>query len=1414
MRIAPSSAAALRRRSVLTVIFAVVLTLLGGNINTAFAAPPQPVAQQAQQPVTATASDPEEDAFNRELVQEIARTDPDPEVREAAQAALDTNDPARVLWFLDHGYTEAKAKAAERKRAEAARNRELVTEWARSGTPHVKAGAQAALDSNDDRRIADFVAYGKEIAEQQDRKDAEDEAAKRKRITDRVRDMIAAGGPQVKLEGEPILAGGDFARIEEFYLTGYAEANRRDHELQAAIEKALAERNKAITDLTETARRAEKAATARASIMRANIRAVQALDDAVTAMQLAAKAARRADQILQEDKPGRKNGQRGRDADLVALQAEAGRHAERAARAAEDARGTVASATNAAVELINSGMAHGLDWAKVTIAVGHATEAVALATETAGHAVTATLADSRALDADANAQEHADNARKWREEAQRQEQKAKELAEAAKHQLDIAVAARDRAAAQKAVAEDAARKAASHAANARSYRVNAQNAAANAFARSQAAVEAQGNAVEAAGKAQAAVDAVTRTEERHRAAIKLTSMHVRYANQLEKHLKEVRDKAIAEGRNVDEATREISAQATAARNEANASQGYADEAGRAAAAAANEARLAAAEAQRARSAALNADKEAVTARRAVDEARKLAIEASSAAAASKAAADETRTEAEASVLESNQAQFQAVITDRAASAAAASATMIIEPAARVEDIARAFAGINADARRALEAAAKATIVGEEQARSAREKATEAEQAANRAREAAERAIGDAKIAFEAAQRAAQSAEQAAKYVVSANDAANAAAEHAAGAHAAANQTARSAAVASSEAATASEAASWAASSAATAGQAAASAERIQAWAVNASNAIKDMITGINNVLDSIPDAKARWAEAQRLAKEEAQRKQDALNKEFWGYANDVLNCALWYPGETCRNFAGRVLDNMGKSAEFWASFAKDSYECSGGDQEACKRQEASQRALAKARDGIIAGYKEGLKGFLEGVKGLYGCGFQVVGAHPGYSYCQDIWAGIKDTWNNPYKLIHLDTWHEDPAKALGMTLFDVTAAAATAPLGGAGGGLSKMLSGVSAALLKATTKITKGAGKFDKVLIKVVGELVEKVPNGLADVSGLLLKVEKRVVDGKEKLVAKLEGGYTDINGSVHHVADLELDVKGDVSKLEGATAELKGGVLRLDNGVAKIDQLEFKWGEGKPLDGLDPDEDWHFDSKTDKYKAVEEGVAMYLAKEAWEKVGALHQRATRNEPAITGKFKDMIQLIPDATHAGLPQRLKGIDSLRRKAAGALKNHDGPVDPVLNSLNDVVRYTMVLPENGLSYYNGVTAGIKTLQASGLKLHPDPKNFKNRWADWETKDKYRGINTTWEDPATGQLFEVQFHTPHSLMAKEWEHKVYDQKRVLDAHPEQKAQRKAEYDQLEAKSALIFAQVAFPKNATQITIDMFR
>lgn len=51
-------------------------------------------------------------------------------------------------------------------------------------------------------------------------------------------------------------------------------------------------------------------------------------------------------------------------------------------------------------------------------------------------------------------------------------------------------------------------------------------------------------------------------------------------------------------------------------------------------------------------------------------------------------------------------------------------------------------------------------------------------------------------------------------------------------------------------------------------------------------------------------------------------------------------------------------------------------------------------------------------------------------------------------------------------------------------------------------------------------------------------------------------------------------------------------------------------------------------------------------------------------------------------------------------------------------------------------------------------------------------NWAGPTGYRGVNSTWSDPATGQRFELQFHTPESLTAKEVAHPIYDLSRVAD------------------------------------------
>ena len=76
------------------------------------------------------------------------------------------------------------------------------------------------------------------------------------------------------------------------------------------------------------------------------------------------------------------------------------------------------------------------------------------------------------------------------------------------------------------------------------------------------------------------------------------------------------------------------------------------------------------------------------------------------------------------------------------------------------------------------------------------------------------------------------------------------------------------------------------------------------------------------------------------------------------------------------------------------------------------------------------------------------------------------------------------------------------------------------------------------------------------------------------------------------------------------------------------------------------------------------------------------------------------------------------------------------------------------------------YADGVRADVERLKAEGFELI----KLKNLWAD----EQYKGINSQWRRPATGLRFEVQFHTPESLEAKELTHEAYERIRGPASH----------------------------------------
>jgi hypothetical protein len=124
---------------------------------------------------------------------------------------------------------------------------------------------------------------------------------------------------------------------------------------------------------------------------------------------------------------------------------------------------------------------------------------------------------------------------------------------------------------------------------------------------------------------------------------------------------------------------------------------------------------------------------------------------------------------------------------------------------------------------------------------------------------------------------------------------------------------------------------------------------------------------------------------------------------------------------------------------------------------------------------------------------------------------------------------------------------------------------------------------------------------------------------------------------------------------------------------------------------------------------------------------------------------------------------AGLEHWLKGEDRLKEKIAAYLRAPGVTVTQAFEMVPDAVRFTFV--HSYERYSEGVRADVERLKAEGF----EQIKLKKLW----TGDQYKGINTQWSNPETGLRFEVQFHTPESLEAKEHTHWAYERLRLRDS-----------------------------------------
>jgi hypothetical protein len=122
----------------------------------------------------------------------------------------------------------------------------------------------------------------------------------------------------------------------------------------------------------------------------------------------------------------------------------------------------------------------------------------------------------------------------------------------------------------------------------------------------------------------------------------------------------------------------------------------------------------------------------------------------------------------------------------------------------------------------------------------------------------------------------------------------------------------------------------------------------------------------------------------------------------------------------------------------------------------------------------------------------------------------------------------------------------------------------------------------------------------------------------------------------------------------------------------------------------------------------------------------------------------------------PGRRLAGLEHMLKGEDRLKEKMADYLRAPGTTVREALDTVPDAVRFTFTYDSE--RYAEGVLPDVDRIKSEGFEL----VKLKNLWAE----EQYKGINSQWRRPETGLRFEMQFHTPESLEAKELTHRAYE------------------------------------------------
>ena len=277
-------------------------------------------------------------------------------------------------------------------------------------------------------------------------------------------------------------------------------------------------------------------------------------------------------------------------------------------------------------------------------------------------------------------------------------------------------------------------------------------------------------------------------------------------------------------------------------------------------------------------------------------------------------------------------------------------------------------------------------------------------------------------------------------------------------------------------------------------------------------------------------------------------------------------------------------------------------------------------------------------------------------------------------------------------------------------------------------------------------------------------------------------------GGQAETRPRQEYYAELRVAVSVEESvTAQQAAAREQASAQKWDGRVKESrwmwTEYQRRWPseEGPPVDrSSDPPGSWRGEGNSSLDPAVN------------SRVEAACDRVTEQEQEkISPALRAIESQDSDRHLIGFDDRLKGRDRIKEKVCGTIKDFNRSPEQAVSLVPDAIRYTFEHQE--ARYTQGVVADITRLKDQGFKLD----KLKNSWPD----DQYKGINSQWIEPVSGQRFEVQFHTRISFEAKQLTHPAYE--RLRTGQPD-----KFEQMVLEAFQKKVTAEVPVPPGADGI------